>query len=100
MALPLLQAARLQTQTITMPAPPPRDLSLSLASLPPRVEAEQPIALELSIKNSTDRRLGPLRLGFEGSGAAAPPSPAEGECAAGAGPGERGLVCTLVRLQA
>lgn len=67
---PMGDPARLQTQLITMPPAPPRDLLLSLASLPPRLAVEQPFTAEVLISNPGARALGPLKLSYSEGGAA------------------------------
>lgn len=63
-----------------MPAPPTRELSLTLARLPPAVVAERPFLLELRVDNATDRRLGPLKISFDGGSSSSVSGGEEGEC--------------------
>jgi hypothetical protein len=71
---PMGDPARLQTQLISMPPSPARDLRLSLGPLPPRVHVEQPFTAHVLIANASDRRLGPLKLSFTAAGSAGAPS--------------------------
>jgi hypothetical protein len=68
---PTAQAARLQTQAITLPPSTHRDLHLELVCLPPHVALQRPFTAEFRIVNRAGRLVGPLKVSFSMAEAAA-----------------------------
>ena len=61
---PMGDPARLQTQVITGPARPQRELRLELTHLPDRMAVAEPCEISVTIVSAVDRRMGPLKVSY------------------------------------
>lgn len=79
---PMGDPARLQTQVISGPPRPQRELRLELTHLPGKIAVAEPCVIDVTIVSAVDRRMGPLKVSYHPPSMVAP---------LGGGPGGAGI---------